>query len=75
MPDDSRFAYCTDAIIPGKGSMTDLEYCRFRQTEAGDYLRAGGTDKRGAMSGAEDWLMEEALIRAEQEANRLNARA
>jgi hypothetical protein len=52
-----------DAQIPGRGMMTDLEYCHFRQTEAGDYLRAAvGSDSSGAMRGAEDWLFEELII-------------
>ena len=59
-----RFNYSGDAQIPGRGTMTDLEYCHFRQTEAGDYIRAGGPDTRGAMRGAEDWTAEEAILRS-----------
>ena len=59
-----RFKYSGDRAIQGRGAMTDLEYCRFRQTEAGDYIRAAGPDRIGAMRGAEDWILEEALLEA-----------
>jgi hypothetical protein len=45
--------------------MTPIEYCAAQQTECGDYIRAGGTDMRGAKQGAADWVMEEAVRRAE----------
>lgn len=48
---------------PDKRKLSDLGYSRLRQTTAGEYIRSGGPDVQGAMRGAEDWLMEEALIR------------
>jgi len=45
--------------------MSDLERCGREQQECGDYIRGGGPDQRGARQGAEDWLMEEALLRSQ----------
>jgi len=44
---------------------TDAELirCAAEQTDCGDYIRSGGPDQRGALRGAADWLMEEAIIR------------
>lgn len=43
--------------------MNPLERCGMEQTECGDYIRAGRSNLRGAMRGAEDWIAEEMLIR------------
>lgn len=32
------FQYSGDGSIPGKGGMSDLEYCHFRQSEAGEAM-------------------------------------
>lgn len=44
----------------------ELARCLREQRECADYLAGDGTDKAGAMSGLMDWIMEEVLIRLEQ---------
>lgn len=46
-----------------------LRRCEDEQQVCGDYIRSGGPDQRGAMRGAEDWLMEEAMIRKAADRN------
>ncbi len=56
------------ADASGRDSMTpadEIARCAKEQAACGDYIRAGLPDQRGAQRGAEDWLMEEALIRRE----------
>lgn len=48
-----------EGSIPGRGTLADLEYCRYRQRIAADYR---GPDELGALLGWFDWRMEEELI-------------
>jgi hypothetical protein len=43
----------------------EIQRCVAEQRLCADYLAGGGPDSRGAMAGARDWLMEEAILRAE----------
>ncbi len=46
-----------------QSDLAALEQCRREQTAAGNVIRKGGRDIEWAKRTAEDWLMEEALIR------------
>jgi hypothetical protein len=47
----------------------DIARCEREQGEAAEELRAGHPDRRGLEQCIDDWIMEEALIEAEKEAD------